>query len=969
MQHINPKKIILVVNSSNLINQYGQSTTQSIADADDYVIKRGLDPNLRLAFNFGLTQRWSTTQIYDPTALVCTSPARFSGLALIPALQAAALVWSAEGIIFSTYTSTSIDGDKALWSFLSKYPYGEPSVLTWQSMVQNAPQNWIPWAVSDGVASIGAVPNPTAQLPSGRLGCPVTEASSNQIAEYPIIGTLVASTQGTLKSLQGTVVPGSGYTLANGTSLVHLTGGHGSGALVSVYTTPDISNNLATALANSSTLPQTVTIADIVKWGSSGVFLVGTEKIAYSGVTYSTYTSPTSTGNPSIGTLTITQRGYGGTTVAAHAQGAQATFLNTSLGGVAQVIAVESGYGYQVGDMLTATTGDLGPTGSGFTYTVTSVGSSYQIWYNVDPVSLGIAVGQRVRGIFIPELTFVQSISSTPGNYYVSLTRAHALSSTASVTVPITYYNESMTDPALSAYKSTVTNALVAEQESQLSKCHVLSQAVNYRPDWSSYLVLPVSLTDSIIYVNNVSGIPINTGGKGAIWVGQEVMNYTNYNGVTNTLTVVRTNPVTHDAGESVVWINSDNQSALNLAKDNGFSNIYEVCYYGAQYPYAPYYIKDGGGAPDAAAPAIDPAIPPIFCMPLLTSWNSGQGGTLSNGDQHIYFTESMRGRVLPGAWGYTWTSFAYPFGQGLVINGGSAAVITVGEAGVANQRAPGQIFTLAYAYQIPLMQAYFLSSNYPNGILASNAGVIGDPLYNPYKSTPAFMTTAFDVTESAAVARTGGGLGIVSTPPWGDISQAQGPGWGNIPQTQGPGWTDVSQVQNPFWGDIQQAQTPGWGQIATANQYKAVTIALTAGNDSVDGNAFGYLYNDPYYGSFGIVSSTNVFGATLTGIYSTYTIDTYTGIPIYPPLGTSISLSGFTSDPGSGFLTSISTGINTVTLSTAPQAGGTVIYSYDGAGTATWSIPSGLSIPFRVNVYQITFTYGTPLPWSNVTQ
>lgn len=989
MQQLNPKKIILVVNSSTLTNVYGQSMTQSIADADDYVIKRGLDPELRLTFDFGLSQTFTVSELNTSGGPACITPG-FVGLMLVPALQAAMFAWEAEGVIFSTYTPVGGPANGGytfpIWSILSKYPssFADYALLSWQTTVQRVTQNWSPWVESDGV-TYPSVYNTSAQVPSGRLGCPVTQWSSDQIAEYPIVGQLVATTQGTLKSLQGTVTPGSGYTARNDTRTVHFVGGSGSGAIVFAYTPPDVESSLATSLSNSSVLPQTVVIGDVTKWGTSGVFLVGTEQIAYSGLTYSTYTSPSSTGNPYIGTLNITQRGYGGTTVEAHT-GGKAKLLNASTGAVTQVISLESGYGYQIGDVLTATAGDLGATGSGFQYTVTHVGSSYQIWYDVDPVSLGIAVGQRVRGIFIPELTFVQSISSVPGSYYVYVSRSHSLSSAASVTIPITYYNESMTDPALSAYKSAVTNALAVELENQQSKCHVLSQAVTYVPYAGSTLVAPVSLVDTTIYVNSVNNFPNSSQRTGGIWVGSELMHYTNFSAITNTFTVTRTSPTLHVIGEPVVWVNSDNQQALNFAKDNNYSNIYEVCYQDASYAYAPYYIKDGGGGADNAPPAIDPAIAPIFCLSLVTNWNWGQGGTLPNGDGHTYFTESMRGRVLPGAWGCTWTSFEHIFGQGLVLNGGSAAIITVGEPGSGNLRSPGQIFITAATYQMPLMLAYFLSSNYPNGINYPGCGVIGDPLYTPYKSTPTIENLIVGVTKISALGQTSGAVGLTQSTTWNNIKAgttflttesgaylvtglgfyiasvtASSGSWANIPGTSGGAWTNIPGTSGGAWTNIPGTGGGTWTNI---NNYipppTTQTVTLSAVIDPVDGDIVGYMDSDPYYGSFGSVVPTTLFNYPLTILITS--IDTG-GFFVF-------ALSGFTTSPGINFFTRIVCGAYTLDFSMSPRGAQAILYFFDlGTGTASWYIPRSWWFPFvNGQTYDVTFIQGpNPPVWDQI--
>lgn len=84
---------------------------------------------------------------------------------------------------------------------------------------------------------------------------------------------------------------------------------------LSQATTAVAATTTTTILANTAVLPQTVTLASVTNYPTSGVILVGVEKISYSGIVGTT--------------LTITQRGYDGTVVSLHGIGSAVTFYET----------------------------------------------------------------------------------------------------------------------------------------------------------------------------------------------------------------------------------------------------------------------------------------------------------------------------------------------------------------------------------------------------------------------------------------------------------------------------------------------------------------------------------------------------------------------------------------------------------------------------------------------------------------
>jgi len=99
MHHLNHQKILMIVNSSTLTNSYGQSMTQSITDANDYVTKRGLNSSLRLAFDFGTTPTLDIEAL--GTTLLCQT-APYVGVPFFQAIAAAIDAWKLQGVICST---------------------------------------------------------------------------------------------------------------------------------------------------------------------------------------------------------------------------------------------------------------------------------------------------------------------------------------------------------------------------------------------------------------------------------------------------------------------------------------------------------------------------------------------------------------------------------------------------------------------------------------------------------------------------------------------------------------------------------------------------------------------------------------------------------------------------------------------------------------------------------------------------
>ena len=295
------------------------------------------------------------------------------------------------------------------------------------------------------------------------------------------------------------------------------------------------------------------------------------------------------------------------------------------------------------------------------------VSKQYRIYYTSSASSVaGIVVGQRVRGLYIGEPTFVQSIGTDTGIYYVQLSRTHYFRSAASTTSAVSYYTASGT----SIYTNAVTKALVAETHNNLDKNHVMSRyAVRYLPPPS-------------------------------------------------------TNAVAFD------WASASNADG---ASGGGLTSIYEVSYQGDGL--APYYVSQGGAAPDVMPPSVDPSIPSIFSLCLNAAWNWGEGGLLPNGDAHYFSDWCMANRFADGAWGYTWTSFSWIWANSILVNGGSAALCVFEEPYAGGLVMAEQVTVIAGYYGVSLMEALFLSTSANLGVPPSMT-VMGDPLYSPYAVT-----------------------------------------------------------------------------------------------------------------------------------------------------------------------------------------------------------------------------------------
>lgn len=186
-------------------------------------------------------------------------------------------------------------------------------------------------------------------------------------------------------------------------------------------------------------------------------------------------------------------------------------------------------------------------------------------------------------------------------------------------------------------------------------------------------------------------------------------------------------------------------------------------------------YLKDDpGGTPYTSFPGS------IFALCVGDEFNN-----ISN-----YTTLQNSFTCSNGAWGFTWTSSSFVFGNALLYNGGSAALNTISEPFAYSLAFPHEVFHYATYYKMPLMlaqfHAYGTRSPAPyRGALGFT--VCGDPLYAPYKSTTFLVSpsTGTAVDNFTSSFPSSAKLASVSTPgttnAWIPINPTQTPNWTNI--------------------------------------------------------------------------------------------------------------------------------------------------------------------------------------------
>jgi len=181
-------------------------------------------------------------------------------------------------------------------------------------------------------------------------------------------------------------------------------------------------------------------------------------------------------------------------------------------------------------------------------------------------------------------------------------------------------------------------------------------------------------------------------------------------------------------------------------------------------------------------------------------------------------------GKLANGAWGYVWTSNSNMLGISFMIAGASTAIMSVSEPGSTHLPEAQEIYTLATAYQIPLMLAHFLAHAGDN--LSASQGQYqafgtcptGDPLNNPYKSTftpYSFAVSGSYITGELSYATVWGTIGSGSSGAWASIRGAPRlVTEDGIPIVTELGQYIVVSESPSTWSNIPASSTPSWVKI-----------------------------------------------------------------------------------------------------------------------------------------------------------
>ena len=214
--------------------------------------------------------------------------------------------------------------------------------------------------------------------------------------------------------------------------------------------------------------------------------------------------------------------------------------------------------------------------------------------------------------------------------------------------------------------------------------------------------------------------------------------------GSTTVLSNAVTNALAYEAVNNLaqpIWTSSTENSYIGVppsaayaayVADAGFSNVRDMGDQGTSGTFAyNFQNTELTGTP-----------PSLWAALLLEGHNEGPDGGAQTGN-YYYSTlyANLNYTLQAGAFGGCWYSYSYNFGMGLMWNGASAAIMTVGEP-LANTIGFGhEIFHFLYAQGVPLALANFWSptvvssTNDSSGSAVLGASVFGDPLYQPFKA------------------------------------------------------------------------------------------------------------------------------------------------------------------------------------------------------------------------------------------
>ena len=212
MQYIDPQKVLLITNTT---------FAQSGIDAADYITKRGLNPNHKLAFNFGASHHVDGINLVTPSLLSCQTSGPYYGQSIRDAIINYTDDHEIDAIIFSTWTPHGLswspmslpawaghirqEEDGHHWSLQGQYWALSTNSTSWpggldyatpenqdassrrnsvDKIIQQVVHNWKP-SYRPPQSSTNVNPyNKYKSIPHGRLGCP--NIFSNQIEEWTL---------------------------------------------------------------------------------------------------------------------------------------------------------------------------------------------------------------------------------------------------------------------------------------------------------------------------------------------------------------------------------------------------------------------------------------------------------------------------------------------------------------------------------------------------------------------------------------------------------------------------------------------------------------------------------------------------------------------------------------------------------------------------------------------------------------
>lgn len=522
-----------------------------------------------------------------------------------------------------------------------------------------------------------------------------------------------------------------------------------------------------------------------------------------------------------------------------------------------------------------------------------------------------------------------------------------------------------------SAYQYAVDTALLGESQNQLATQQGLTTtlkygdyatpesnqvaydyAINYglniaKLDYSLHTILPVYIyaADPVIPITSATGFPAS----GVVRIDNE---YIAYGAINTSVSPPQLTTLSRGQTGPIATPYKDPSGASDHPDGAG---VYLI----APPVDAPgtYYMQDYG------QPMLSGSFTNLHSICVNNSFNSGYVNQNVN---------QLVGKLVNGSWSYVWTSSSSVLGISFLIAGASTAIMTVNEPYAYSIPVAQEIYILATAYQIPLMLAQFLShAGFSNPTEKSTyqpiaASPTGDPLNNPYKSTPLLPSeVTVSVYENALLGQTSGAVGLTQSITWNSIPGTSSGSWINIPGTGGGSWTNIPGTSSGSWTNIPGTSGGSWTNI---NNYIPPPITQTATliAGSTSGTSFIGYSSDPTTTTYGDLTPSIIFGYQLYR-FATVSVGSVSGLSI---------MLNFNTNPGINFIYSLITtivcGNYTLDLSMYPRDGIFVTYTYSQvSGYATWRFPIREQwwFPFvNGQTYDVTFVQGpSPPVWDQI--